>query len=521
LERVQVKQDCRRRPPKPKAPTPNVGSGSVREELAIHRAVLGAMLEPIITIDALGTIRSASDSTARVLGYAPAELRGRDISLLMPEPHRSRHKEYIDQYLETGRIGPGGVLGCTREVEAVCKDGQQIPIEVSVARVDVPGRAGPLFTAVVRDITERKRAEGRMHEQLRVADRLAVIGALAAGLGHDMNNVLLPIRCRLEALETALVSDRCRREFRAIGRSVAYLQQLSDGLRLLALDPRDAEASAPLTDLRRWWEQVGVLLRRAVPRSARLETSLPKGIPAVRVAPHRLTQAVLNLVVNAGEAIAPTGRIRVWAEALATPRWVRLVVSDNGCGMPEDVRRRAMDPFFTTKSRGLGTGLGLALVRGVVEGAGGSIQIASEPGCGTIVSMTLPASAARERPGARAPGCVVSLLSGSTAAFLTAFLRSGGFVVRRQRDSRDRGQLLWVVEPAGCSLDEVRQFLAADARRRVVCCGAGGEKWSGRGVIRVDRTDEFAGLRAGIEEAIREIMGSDNERQRDTRAVRR
>ena len=137
---------------------------ALRESEAVHRAVLASTLDPTLTIDAHGVIQAASDSCRTVFGYEPEELLGRNIKLLMPEPHHSQHDQYLANYRRTGRTH---ILGYTREFQVVRKDGELIDCELSVSRVDVPGRAEPLFTGSFRDITERKRA----HEALRESQR--------------------------------------------------------------------------------------------------------------------------------------------------------------------------------------------------------------------------------------------------------------------------------------------------------------------------------------------------------------
>src|SRR6185295_5776682 len=199
-----------------------------------------------------------------------------------------------------------------------------------------------------------------------------------------------------------------RKHVDEIRKSVAYLQQLADGLHFLALDPEteeDARGGGGATDLSQWWSQTGALLSKAVPKHVRVSASFPADLPSAGLAAHGLTQAVLNLVVNAGEAIpGPTERkrrqgiVRVWARATEDSHgaWVHLGVTDNGSGMTEDVKRRAFEMFFTTKPRGLGTGLGLALVRNVVERVGGRVEIESEVGKGTTVLMIVPAARTAE-----------------------------------------------------------------------------------------------------------------------------
>lgn len=363
-------------------------------------------------------------------------------------------------------------------------------------------------------VAERTAELERSHEQLRQADRLVAIGTLAAGLGHDMNNVLFPIRCRLDALDASKLSDEVREECLAIRRSVDYLQQLTDGLRLLALDPSDAEASSASTDISDWWDQVGVLMRRALPRQVQLETRIPLDLPTVGVAPHRLTQAVLNLLSNAGAAIAREGHVRLSARATEHDAAVRLAVADDGCGMSDEVRRRALDPFFTTKKRGLGTGLGLSLVNAVAQSAGGSVEIQSEPGRGTTVTLELPAlGAARPRTetGERAPArqeAVLGISDARTATLVAAFLRSAGYEVRPPGGALPKSARVLLTEASAESLRAVRQFLKARPDRRVVVFGAATPEWARTGAIIIENVNDFEKIRKGIADALSAVKES-------------
>lgn len=428
-------------------PAPRSLPIEIRERLARAEAILASTLDPIVTITATGTIIEASRSIERVFGWSPAEIIGRNIAVLMPEPHRSRHDDYLHRYRETGRTN---ILGRTRELSGVHRDGRIFPIEISVALVEVEGGAEPLFTGIIHDATQRREAERALaahrarleelvrmrtrqlettHDQLRSADRLAAIGTLAAGLGHDMNNLLLPLRCRLDALDTLLLDPLAQEHLGAIRRSAEYLQHLSDGLHLLSLDPEDATASPETTDVATWWAQAGMLLSRAVPREVQFECVIPDGLHRLRMPSHRLTQAILNLIVNAGEAVEPGGHVRL--EVVALPGYVELAVRDDGCGMSPEVLKRALEPFYTTKKRGLGTGLGLSLAHGVAAAAGGSLTIESEPGKGTTIRIripTVPPLAERESTGdTGAPVLRIALDDPRRRSLVAAIARAVGF----------------------------------------------------------------------------------------------
>jgi PAS domain S-box-containing protein len=380
------------------------------------RLVLPRRLEidPIITMTSEGVIQSASESVEKVFGWTPMELFGRNVKLLIPEPRRSALDRYLDRYRHSDRTK---ALQRTRLFDAVRKDGTVVHIELSVSRADLPSHAEPYFIGIIRDVskdievgresadvrsrlqelvTEQTRALATANLRLQLSDRLASLGTLAAGLGHDMHNMLLPIRARLNALEHAGISGPALAHVAAVRRSIAYLQHLSEGLHFLAADPDGPGVSIDgvgTTDLAHWWSQVGELLCKAIPARVKVKASIPAGMPEVKTAPHWLTQAVLNLLVNAAESMPPGRRdplVKVWATASDDGRTVRLGVTDNGRGMTREVQRRAFDLFFTTKARGMSTGLGLPLVRKVAVRAGGLVDLSSSPGRGTTVVLTLP-----------------------------------------------------------------------------------------------------------------------------------
>lgn len=503
-------------------------------------AVLASTLDPVVTIDSFGTIRSVSNSIEKVFGWKPGELVGRNVHVLMPEPHRSGHDQYLANYRRTLKTN---ILGRTREFEAVRKDGTRFPIELSVSRADVPGQALPVFVGIIKDVSERRAVERELeqhrqhldamvrertreleasHEQLRMADRLAAIGTLAAGLGHDMNNVLLPVRARLSALDTMDLPTRACTQLAQVWKSCAYLQQLSDGLHMLALSPDEEGGGGTAdaaTDLREWWITVGPLLSRAVPKGVRFDASVGAGLPRVSVAGHKLTQAVLNLVVNAGEAIQSMPKrprhavVRLWAHGAAGGREVHLGVADNGPGMSPEVRARAFDAFFTTKSRGLGTGLGLSLVRSVTTAAGGEIDIATTPAKGTEIVLTFPAlhDGDHENGGAgRVAG--VYLLDRRVASMATHILEAAGWRVSRTDEPAPPtgdDSAIWITEPDERALKAAKLY-GKKRGHAIVAVGQphSSASWAKLGAIFVTNPHKFDALRDAIGRAIAAATGA-------------
>ncbi len=492
-------------------------------------------------MNAGGIIQSASDSVERVFGWTPAELFGRNVKVLVPEPRRSVLDRYLDRYRQVDQTK---ALHRTRRFEAVRKDGTPIQIELSMSRADLPATEPPFFIGIVRDVsrqidvgtnavaertrlqhlvTEQTRALATANLRLHLADRLASLGTLAAGLGHDMNNVLLPVRARLNALEHAGLTPGARAHVEAVRRSVAYLQHLSDGLHFLAQEPDGPVATLAAdgtTRLAAWWKQVGLLLRKAVPGHVQLRSSLSARLPAVKIAPHWLTQAMLNLIVNAGEAI-PRGRrralVRIWATAADDGRTVRLGVSDNGRGMAHGIRRRAFDLFFTTKARSMGTGLGLPLARKVVVRAGGDVQITSRPGKGTTVLLVLPAVPQRADKAAGKRSATVSVQDHRAAALVSQVLVAAGVELTPETGRGPGAADLWVTEPTAQALGTAGRWrkarrpaggtgAGAAGRRAIVLLGApprhARPQWAALGATVIDLPGDFEAVRHGLGEAV-------------------
>jgi PAS domain S-box-containing protein len=343
--------------------------------------------------------------------------------------------------------------------------------------------------ALERTIAERTTDLERSHRRLRHAERLASLGTLAAGIGHDLGNLLLPMRVRLDSMRQKAPGEIAD-DVAAVEKGAEYLAQLAHGLRLLARDPMETAPAAERTLLSDWWPQVEGLLKNALPRGVELASRLPDGLPPVRLGAAGLTQAVFNLVQNAGDAMRARGRgtVTVWAEQ-GDGATVRLGVSDDGPGMTTDVLARCLEPFFTTKARGLSTGMGLSLVSGVVRRAGGEVDVRSTPGRGATFTLTLPVAAdepERQGPALRA---AVTLADARTAAFVRTVAQELGLRVETVPAAEAPPSApVWVAD-ASVSPDAVRAFLHGDPARRIIRVGsvgtipgpAGAPDWAGSG----------------------------------------
>ncbi len=448
----------------------------------------------------------------RLTGFAPGELEGKTITLLFGAGEDARGPERLGKALAASRAATVTLSGRRR-------DGADYDLELDAVPL---GEGHWAFT--FRDVTARRRAEEAAaatrqelealvaertaaleatHERLRSQDRLASIGTLAAGLGHDMGNLLLPLLCRLDSLEAADLPAGAREDLKGIRQSVDYLRELSGGLRLFALDPDDPSASAASTPLPAWWAQVRPMLAKALPSGVELLGSFGAALPALAVPSHSLTQAVLNLVVNAGDALPGGGVIRAHAEALPDGRFVRIRVTDSGVGMSDEVKRHALEPFFTTKKRSLSTGLGLSLVRGVAKAAGGSVEIRSQLGAGTTVTLTLPV--AQEAAPVPERLATLSLEDPRIAALVALLLDSAGIRVEAGRPGEPGEGTLWVTRHDASTLEAARRFLEQDSGRRVVALADRPATSSLPGLHLLDAGAGLESLRRSLEQVVSDL----------------
>lgn len=445
----------------------------------------------------------------RIHGLAPGSFDGR-----FETYQRDMHPEDRERVLDSIRRAIAGEIPHHLEYRLLLDDGTVRWVEArGTVHRDAEGRATGM-SGVCTDVTERKRMEqalresnerlGRAvrertreleasHQRLRTTERMAAIGTLAAGIGHDMGNLLMPIRARVESLEAAGLPGACGEDVAAIRTCTEYLQRLARALRLLALDPASAGEPEEPVALHDWWADVLPMMRGALAREIVLEADIPEGLPGVAVPRHQLTQLVFNLIQNAGQAARGPGsaRVRVQAAALVEPK-VELRVIDNGVGMTPDVRARCLEPFFSTRPRSGSTGLGLALVAGVIERVGGSIEIESAPERGTVFAVKLPiASGGGRGMGAPAVACV--RVGDPRLASLAASLLEGLGARVERGGSGDGASLLVSDNPA-----EADRFAASSPERCAISMGGvGGER-----VLALAASPKIGELREAVRRAL-------------------
>ena len=385
----------------------NHAEAALRRSEERYRSLIAQVREfAIFSTDNDGVVTSWNEGCQEVLGYTEQEFVGLDTAeLYTPEdraegiPARELRmaSEAGTVVIERWMMGSGSRRFFGRGARAALRDPSGRPIGFSTVIRDVTQMKATQDElvhhgqALERLVTERTNQLEKTTERLRMTERMASLGTLAAGLGHDMGNLLLPLDIRLDLLLQAELPPELHEHVVGIQKCARYLQRLSKGLRLLATDPSSAR-TREATELGRWWGDASLVLKDVLSPGLRLEHQLPREECWVGIGRTGLTQAVFNLVQNAVDAFKgrSSGQISIDVEIDPSTPWIALSVRDDGPGMSEEVLRRCMEPYFSTKARGESTGMGLAFVHGLVEGVGGSVEIDSVPGRGTTITLLLP-----------------------------------------------------------------------------------------------------------------------------------
>ena len=340
---------------------------------AFHTAAVAIALSALD-----GHIVQTNERLCEMLGYSVDELtRGHWAMLLADDDEIAHLRELSDELREGKRDFYIGEARMRR------KDGREIWVRLGVSLIrDYEGN--PVhFVAHVEDVSERHALE----LQLRQAQKMEAVGRLAGGIAHDFNNLLTAISGYTEFLISSLDDERQKRHAeeikRASQRAASLTGQLLAFSRRQVLQPRVLNVNAIVTDM-------DMMLRRLIGEDVELVVRTDPNLGSVRADPTQLEQVIINLVVNARDAMPSGGSLTIETENLTEgdDELIALRLTDTGIGMTQDQRQRLFDPFFTTKEGG--TGLGLATVYGIVEQSGGTIVVDSAPGMGTSFRITLP-----------------------------------------------------------------------------------------------------------------------------------
>ena len=348
---------------------------------AQHLSMLRTAMDAVWLLDAQGRILEVNDAACLMLGYSREELLGKTPGDLEAVESQAETRAHFALILQKG----------SDIFESVHRrrDGTTLPVEVSATHLPDTGQ----FVAYVRDMTDRKRLEHErleLEHQFQRAQKMESLGSLAGGVAHDMNNVLGAIMALSSIQETlAPQGSSQQRSMETITKACLRGRTLVQGLLGFARQGITEERLVNLNEVVR--EQTALLEHTTLQRVC-LEMELDPGLAPVLGDPAALGHALMNLCVNAVDAM-PEGGTLALRTRNAGPTLVELEIQDSGLGMPPEVMARAMDPFFTTKPQGKGTGLGLSIVYGTVKSHRGHLALHSTEGVGTCITIQLPAAA--------------------------------------------------------------------------------------------------------------------------------
>jgi two-component system cell cycle sensor histidine kinase/response regulator CckA len=377
----------------------------LRTSEAYRAAVQEASTDAIVAIDAEGYVVDINAAGQRMYGYRAEQACAKLFcDLVIPPERRAAFQADLARY----RKAEGRIVEFRAEQVGMRADGSRFPLELTVTRLE----SGPAaFATFARDLTDAKRAEEErrsLEDQVRQAQKMEAVGRLAGAVAHDFNDLLAATTGFVAGAKTppGHADERLEQMKRATERAVGLVD------RLLAFGRRQAPA-AKVLDVNVAVGELEHLLRGLLRDEISLQLALAPDVARVKADPAQLQQALVNLVLNAREALRAGGRLRITTsnvglEAARLPpglgaqpgAYVRITVEDNGVGMTREVAARAFEPFFTTKESTGASGLGLTTVYGIVAQNGGLVRIESAPGRGTIVQVLLPAT---EDAGAQAP----------------------------------------------------------------------------------------------------------------------
>jgi two-component system sensor kinase FixL len=359
-----------------------------------HRAIVDHAAEGIVTIDEEGIIDSFNAAAERIFGYTANQVIGKNVRMLIPAPHNEHHDGYVSRYVKTGEPRMDGIA---HEVEGLRADGTTVPLEITVSEVRLPKRR--LFTGIVRDISERRRAEEQArqhHSELLHVARVATLGEIATSLAHELNQPLYAIVNYIRAcMERIRSNTRDPRELlEPLERAADQAQragQIIERARHFIVKREPHRAAVDINALVR---QAADLMMPEVRRlHAHVRLQLADACLRVTVDPVQIEQVLVNMIRNALEAMAEaqalTRQITLRTEMTGDDT-LRCEIQDTGPGMSESVLERAFDPFFTTRPDGLG--MGLAICRTIIEANGGRLWATADPGHGATFFFTLAIS---------------------------------------------------------------------------------------------------------------------------------
>ena len=381
------------------------------------RVILETAYDGFVALDRQGRVTDWNAQASQIFGMEADDAIGLPAEQLLPAEQHAAFRSAFDAFARSG-VGP--LPGQPTETEVLHTSGRRVPVELAVALLPPSDGAGA--TVFVRDITSRRAAEERelqrqarlveAHLAMHRAQKLEAVGKLTGGVAHDFNHILHIISANVQLMLRAdgpPTRKRLHNVLDAVERGAKLAGQLLAFARRQPLHPSVVNVAELL-------DRSDSLLQRAASDAVKLERSSTPDLWPTLVDPNQLEHVLLNLIINARDAMEGGGHIalrlaNVTIDAatglldpeLAPGDYVMITVADTGHGMPQEVMEHAFEPFFTTKPEGKGTGLGLSMAHGFVRQSGGQIRLASQPGAGTTVTIYLPRHTAHVLPSLAAP----------------------------------------------------------------------------------------------------------------------
>jgi PAS domain S-box-containing protein len=366
---------------------------TLRESEQLARGIIDTALDAFVQIDESGSILNWNSQAEKIFGWPRKAALGKNfVELIIAETERGDLKAALDRFV---RSGQGQILGNRREVRALRRDGKDFPAELSITALR--RREGILFNGFFRDLTDKIAAEDR----IRQSEKMEALGQLTGGIAHDFNNILTVITGTIEILADAVEKEPqlaaiTRMIDDAAARGADLTQHLLAFARKQPLQPREVDINTLMIDAAK-------LLRPTLGEHIEIESVFEDETCVATVDPNQLATAILNLSLNARDAMPNGGKLILETSSaflddnyasihgdVRPGRYALIAVSDTGTGIPAAILDKVFDPFFTSKGPGKGTGLGLSMVYGFVKQSAGHIKIYSEEGHGTTIKMYLP-----------------------------------------------------------------------------------------------------------------------------------
>ena len=355
-------------------------------------ALMEAAVDAIIIIESDGTILKFNPAAERIFGHRAEEVCGRNVNLLMREPHSSRHDSYLSRFADTGKAA---IIGKGREEYGLKKSGETFPMLLSVG--EIRQENGSRFVGIIRDLSEVRAAQEQvrqLEEQLLHADRLVILGELTAGIAHEINQPLTAIAAYADAGRS--IAERQaedRREdmlsiYERIGEQSRRAGEVVQRLRKLV---RSGTVVKGRHDINQIIDNVLLLFEYEITKTnTTLDFQPSQALEKLYVDEIQIQQILVNLVKNSLDAIAGSGQEdgRIEIRVTQSSNEALISVSDNGGGVPEADRGRLFESFFTTKARGVG--LGLSICRSIAAAHGGNLQYSAEEEGGSRFTLSLP-----------------------------------------------------------------------------------------------------------------------------------